>query len=212
MTQKYRAELTDWKARLEAVIAQLVELGARRSPPPPDPAPIAALRSQLLAVAASADAGADVTAAIGALRPEGAGIGRFLVDGLRALSGRAATLAKQQTDPFWRAALGGPIDAMIGYPSSDEEFSGVHVYDSTTETAFDWDSRTRAIDVGRLSAAVRKVLVDGQPVALAREHVWMITGLDTPKEQLVRIDLESHTLTKLGKLDSFCQKTLVAHA
>ena len=40
----------------------------------------------------------------------------------------------------------------------------------------------------------------------------MITGLDTPKEQLVRIDLESHTLTKLGKLDAFCQTTLIAYS
>lgn len=215
-TTSHIGALSDWRSRLETIRGLLVAKGAHRSPPRPDPAPIAALRAQLLAVASRAGAGPDVTTALELLRPLGASVGRFLIEGLRALGGHASTIAPEQPELFWQTALGGRIDPHVGFPSTNAAFSDVRVFDSSSsgDVTYDWGAETLALDVSIVPAAAREALLEGEPVALGPAHLWLITGLDSPDEQLVQFDLddgelsESREPTKRGKLPAFCAKTL----
>jgi hypothetical protein len=138
------ATLACWQADLETTIRSLEALGASRGPREAEPEQLAGLRRAFVDAARSATVSKDVIDALELTRGDGKSPSRLLIDLLRAPNGRCAPAASRQTDPFWRVALGTPVSAE-GLISTSDEYDSVHVYDSTKEADWDWDTRAKAI-------------------------------------------------------------------
>lgn len=184
-------------ARFEASRAALVAAGATRRRNAPK---LTALQKRLAALAASVAAPTHVVDEL-AVPVGGATTLEVLLGVLRVAGDHLARASAAQTEPFWQVAL-------AARPSSEGllggEFDAVHLYDGTTETAFDWSSRARAIDTATFPNKLRTALARSTALAATHDRLWIVDS----KQKVSLLRDESTELVAVGTLDKLLARVV----
>lgn len=111
-----------------------------------------------------------------------------------------APLATKQSHSFVRTALSPrSVDGFLGGRS-------LHLYNSTTETGWDWDSSARAIDRDALPAAAREAATTNEPIGSTEDSLWLLS----PDDVLTEVNLRSGEVSTHGPVDEVFVQNVTA--